>query len=300
MPQMPDKMIPILRNAMRMFRDDNEIMNPIKAERMLMGLSGGIMEHLVESRVKREDVSLHEFKAALLRPSRRLIPGTVLYLHGGGYCTGGLEYATWFGKLIAATVGARTFCPAYRLAPEHPFPAALEDALKAYRYLLERYPEEKITLMGESAGGGLCFALCLKLKEEGLPLPEGVVAASPWTDLTLSGESYESNREKDPSLNREKLVIFADSYARETAPDFPLCSPLFGDLSGLPESRIYVGGHEILLDDSVKMAEALLKAGCAVSLTVAEEMWHVYLFYNLRKFRGHILEIADFLRSKLA
>ena len=163
MPQMPDKMIPILRNAMRMFRDDNEIMNPIKAERMLMGLSGGIMEHLVESRVKREDVSLHEFKAALLRPSRRLIPGTVLYLHGGGYCTGGLEYATWFGKLIAATVGARTFCPAYRLAPEHPFPAALEDALKAYRYLLERYPEEKITLMGESAGGGLCFALFVPL-----------------------------------------------------------------------------------------------------------------------------------------
>lgn len=300
MPQISDKMIPVLRNAMRMFRDDNEIMDPIKMERMLMSFSGSIMEHLVEGRVKREDIFLRECKAALLRPSRRLIPGTVLYLHGGGYCTGGLEYATWFGKLIAATVGARTFCPAYRLAPEHPFPAALEDALKAYRYLLEKYPEEKITLMGESAGGGLCFALCLKLKEEGLPMPAGVVAASPWTDLTLSGESYDYNRDRDPSLNREKLVIFADSYIRETSPDYPLCSPLYGELSGLPDSRIYVGGYEILLDDSLRMASALEQAGCQTTLTVAEEMWHVYLFYNLRKYRGHIQEIADFLRSKLA
>lgn len=291
-------MIPILRGAMRMFRDDNEITDPIKMERLLMGLSGEIMEHFVGHRVKREDIFLHEFKAARLQPSKNQMPGSVLYLHGGGYCTGGLEYATWFGKLIAAAVGARTLCPAYRLAPEYPFPAALEDALKAYRYLLETYPGEKITLMGESAGGGLCYCLCLKLKEEGLPLPEGVVAASPWTDLTLSGASYEYNRDKDPSLNRDKLVIFADSYAREQTN--PLCSPLFGDLRGLPESRIYVGGHEILLEDSVKMQEALEAAGCRVSLTVAEDMWHVYLFYNLRRYRGHILEIADFLRSKLA
>ncbi|MBP3728961.1 MAG: alpha/beta hydrolase [Lachnospiraceae bacterium] len=299
MPQIPDRMIPLLRSTMMLFRDQNEVTDPIKMERLLMGLSGEVMEHFVGGRVKRADRFFGEFKASELTPSKGRIPGSVLYLHGGGYCTGGLEYATWFGKLTAATVGARTLCPAYRLAPENPYPAAVEDALKAYRYLLETYPEEKIVLFGESAGGGLCYALCLKLKEEGLPQPEGIVAASPWTDLTLSGESYGYNKEKDPSLNREKLKLFAESYGAGCLRE-PCCSPLFGDLSGLPESRIYVGGNEILLDDAVWMQKALEGAGCSAVLTVAEEMWHVYLFYNLRKFRGHILEIAEFLRGKLA
>ena len=296
--QIPDSMIPVLRGMIKVFADHGDFTtDPIKRERLLMGFSGEIMEHFVGGRIRREDRYFGVFKAAELTPHKGRIPGNVLYLHGGGYCTGGLEYATWFGKFIAAATGARTLCPAYRLAPEYPFPAALEDALTAYRYLLETYPEEKITLMGESAGGGLCYALCLKLKEENLPQPQGLVALSPWTDLTLSGASYEYNREKDPSLNREKLLIFSESYT--SCPGDPLCSPLFGDLSALPESLIYVGGSEILLEDSRRMQAALEKAGCRVRLTEAENMWHVYLFYNLRKYRDHILEITDFLRGKL-
>lgn len=300
MPQMPDKMIPVLRQTMRVFRDQNEVIDPIRMERMLMGFSGEIMEHFAGRRVCREDLYFGEFKASLLHPERGRIPGSVLYLHGGGYCTGGLEYATWFGKLIAAAVGARTLCPAYRLAPEHPYPAALDDARKAYGWLLEHFPDEKIVLAGESAGGGLCYALCLRLKEEGLPQPAGIAALSPWTDLTLSAPSFLYNREKDPSLNRDKLKLFADSYLADTDPRDPHCSPLFGDLSGLPESILYAGGDEILLEDSVGLEQALRQAGSPVRLTVTEGMWHAYLFYNLRRYRHQVAETADFLREKLS
>lgn len=297
--QLPDKMIPVLRRTLRTFRDRNGSADPIRTERLMMSLSGEVMNHFAGRRIRREEEDLEECRAVCLTPSRDRIPGSVLYLHGGGYCTGGTEYAAWFGKLIAAVTGARTFCPAYRLAPEHPFPAALEDAMAAFRRLREEYPGEKIVLAGESAGGGLCYALCLRLKEEGLAMPAGIAALSPWTDLTLSGASHEHNREKDPSLTREKLQIFADSYAAGTDPRDPLCSPQFGDLSGLPDSMIFAGGDEILLDDAVSLGRALEAAGCRVRLTVAEDMWHAYLFYNLRRHRTHIREAAEFVREKL-
>lgn len=296
--QIPDSMIPVLKRMIKLIADQGDYSaDPIKRERLIMGFTSEIMEHFVGGRIRQRDRDFGLFKAVELTPFRGAIPGNILYLHGGGYCTGGMEYAAWFGKFIAAATGARTLCPAYRLAPESPFPAALEDALATYRFLLENNPDEKIALMGESAGGGLCYALCLKLKEENLPQPEGVVALSPWTDLTLSGESYQYNRERDPSLSYEKLVVFSKSYTDR--PEQPLCSPLFGDLKGLPESLIYVGGSEILLDDSRRMRDALEKAGCRVRLTEAEDMWHVYLFYNLRRYRDHILEISEFLRNSL-
>lgn len=297
--QISDKMIPVLRRVLRTFRDRNGAADPVRTERLMMSLSGEIMKHFAGRRVRREDEDLGGCRAVCLTPSRNRIPGTVLYLHGGGYCTGGTEYAAWFGKLIAAVTGARTYCPAYRLAPEHPFPAAPEDALAAYRRLLEKYPGEKIVLAGESAGGGLCYALCLRLKEEGLPMPDGIAVLSPWTDLTLSGASYAYNREKDPSLTREKLQLFADCYTADADPRDPLCSPQFGELGGLPDSLILAGGDEILLDDARSLAEALEAAGCRARLTVAQDMWHAYLFYNLRRHRPHVREAAEFVREKL-
>ena len=136
------------------------------------------------------------FQGAWIMPKDQRRTGVILYLHGGGYTCGSLEYARGFASTLATECGVRVFCAAYRLAPEHPYPAALEDALESYEYLLKKgYPARQILLCGESAGGGLIYALCLKLKELGRPLPCGLVGISPWTDLTSSGASFETNRD---------------------------------------------------------------------------------------------------------
>lgn len=167
---------------------------------------GELMERKYRSQVILREHAFDRFNAAWIIPKDERREGVILYLHGGGYTCGGLEYASGFGSMLAVQTGARTFCAAYRLAPENRFPAALEDALEAYRYLLDKgYTAGRITLCGESAGGGLCYALCLKLMEAALPLPGGIIAISPWTDLTASGESYSLNRERDPSMSAELL-----------------------------------------------------------------------------------------------
>ena len=226
--------------------------------------------------------AFEQFEGAWVLPRDKRRQGVLLYLHGGGYTCGDLEYATGFGSTLATDCGSRVFCPAYRLAPEHPFPAALEDAVTAYRYLLDKgYPPKKITLCGESAGGGLCYALCLKLKELHLPLPGAILAISPWTDLTASGESYESNRENDPSMTLEQLQFFARCYAKELKN--PLVSPLFGDLTGMPPSLIFVGDDEIMRSDATGLHDRLQSMGCVSQLVVAPERWHGYVLYSLEE-----------------
>lgn len=202
------------------------------------------------------------FPACRISPRNQTPSGRILYLHGGGYTCGGLEYAKGFGSVLASITGAEVLCPAYRLAPEHPFPAGLEDGLTAYKSLLEQ--EGPVVLCGESAGGGLIYALCLLAKTEGLPLPAGLIGISPWTDLTASGSSYETNRDRDPSITLEQLDFFASCYT--TCRDNPLASPLFGDFTGFPPSLLFVGGDEILLDDSRLLHEKLLASGCSSTL----------------------------------
>ena len=197
------------------------------------------------------------FQGAWITPHDQRRTGVILYLHGGGYTCGSLEYAKGFGSTLAAEGGVRVFCAAYRLAPENRYPAALDDALESYQYLLKKgYAAHQILLCGESAGGGLIYALCLKLRELGLPLPCGLIGISPWTDLTESGETYETNREADPSMTKELLEFYAGCYT-DDARD-PLCSPLFGDLEGLPPSLLFVGGDEVMLDDTRRLHEKLL------------------------------------------
>ena len=179
-----------------------------KGQDRIGSLMGFVHRHDVV--VKRHDFD--HFEGAWILPRDKRRQGVILYLHGGGYTCGDLEYATGFGSTLATDYGSRVFCPAYRLAPEHPFPAALEDGLEAYKYLLSKgYAPSKISLCGESAGGGLCYSLCMKLQQEGLPLPGAIVAISPWTDLTASGESYKTNKEVDPSMTLEQLQFFAGS-----------------------------------------------------------------------------------------
>ena len=210
-----------------------------------------------------------------------------------------MEYATGFGSVLAAECGLRTLCIAYRLAPENPYPAALEDALEAYRYLLQKgYHPEQIALFGESAGGGLCYALCLKLRELELPQPGCIIAHSPWTDLTASGESYETNRDIDPSLTREMLDFYADCYTADRK--CPFVSPLLGELKGLPPSLILVGSEEILLSDSKKLHQKLQSAGVHCELVVTPDRWHVYLLYGFDEDKKDYITINRFLNSYIS
>ena len=224
--------------------------------------------------------------------------GIVLYLHGGGYCSGDVRYAKGVGSYIASRFGIRVFAAAYRLAPEYAFPAALDDSLEAYDFLLAQgYDPADIILMGESAGGGLTLALCLALKGRGSPMPAGIVAASPWTDLTASGPSYTDNVKKDPSMSPERLDFFASQYTSDRKN--PLVSPLFGDLKGLPPVLTFVGGDEVMLSDSVLLHEKLLASGVASELHIADGFWHTYLLYGFKENAGDFKKIRAFIHEKL-
>ena len=252
----------------------------LEASRKGQDKLGELMTALHRSEIMTKNHDFQHFQGAWIMPQDQRRGGVVLYLHGGGYTCGSLEYAKGFSSVLAAECGVRVFCAAYRLAPEHRYPAAVEDALEAYQYLLKKgYAGHQILLCGESAGGGLIYALCLKLKELGLPLPCGLIGISPWTDLTGSGKSYEENREVDPSMSPELLQFYAKCYTDDPAD--PLCSPLFGDLSGFPPSLLFVGGDEVMLDDTRMLHQKLVKSGCRSKLIVAPERWHAYVLYCL-------------------
>ncbi len=207
------------------------------------------------------------------QPTSRVI----LYLHGGGYCICSVDTHRGLAGSLALASDARVLLPAYRLAPEHPFPAALEDALAAYRWLLQQgIPARQITIGGDSAGGGLTLATAISLRDAGEPLPGSLVLLSPWTDLTLSGESIRSLKSVDPIFGREGGLSYSPAYVGKENPDNPLISPLFADLHGLPPTLIHVGADEILLDDSTRVEEKMKAAGVKVEIKIWEGMWHVF------------------------
>jgi acetyl esterase/lipase len=207
------------------------------------------------------------------RPGARM-----LYLHGGGYVLGSAEALTNFAGQIAARVGADTFVPNYRLAPEHPFPAAIDDAVAAYRGLVAE-GAERIVVVGDSAGGGLTLALLSILaadKTKGMVQPVGAAAMSPWTDLALTGDSFETRAEADPIFTRGVLQGFADMYLQGQDATQPKASPLYARLGDLPPIRIDVGDDEVLLADSIRYADRVRAAGVEVTLSVWEGMPHVF------------------------
>ena len=261
---------------------------------------GELMSALHKREVLIRDHDFERFQGAWVMPKDERRSGVVLYLHGGGYTCGSLEDAKGFASTLASECGVRVFCAAYRLAPENRFPAALDDALEAYRYLLKKgYGPKQILLCGESAGGGLIYALCLKLKELGMELPCGLIGISPWTDLTGSGASYETNRDNDPSLTQELLEFYAKCYTQN--PTDPLCSPVRGDLTGLPPSLLFAGGDEILLDDARTLHDRLKAAGCRSKLIIAPGRWHAYVLYCLQEnMEQDMEEINRFLTQNLS
>lgn len=219
----------------------------------------------------------------------------ILYLHGGGYVAGGLLYACGFGSVLADRTQRNVLCVAYRLAPEYVFPAALDDALLAYRYLLKSYDPSRIAFVGESAGGGLCYALTLRLKAENLPLPSCIAAISPWTDLTMSGVSSATCR-NDPSLSCESLSMYARLYAGEDTRN-PFVSPLYGELSNMPPSLIFAGSEELLLEDSVRIGRRLNEAGSRCEVHVEPGMWHVYPLFGIHESKAALERINEFIKE---
>lgn len=203
----------------------------------------------------------------------------ILQLHGGGYI-GGMRHAYRSFAGLYNEVGKRysVFTVDYRVAPEYPFPAALIDALDGFEWLLKNgYREEQVIVAGDSAGGGLALAMCLCLKENGRKLPGGIIAMSPWTDMTASGESYQKNFENDPLFGgTEDSMIYNRDYAGEEDLTNPYLSPLFGDYEGFPPMLIQAGSCEMLLSDSVSLANKAKEAGVKVRLSVYDGMFHVF------------------------
>jgi len=225
----------------------------------------------------------------------------VLYLHGGGYTAGSWTCYRHLAWHIAWAARASVLAIDYRLAPEHPFPAALEDAVSAYDWLTaDGANPRQLAVVGDSAGGGLVFGMLLKLRDERHPLPAAAVALSPWTDLALTGPSLQTNARADPMLNPEHLPKQTEYYLAGADPRTPYASPLYGDLTAFPPTLIQVGSDEILLDDAVRMADRLRVAGCDVKLEVWRRMPHVWHLFvpALPEARRGIKRVAAFVQDK--
>jgi acetyl esterase/lipase len=231
------------------------------------------------------DVALQSVDAGGVRGEWSITPEAdprrvLLFLHGGAYIVGGIESHRHLVVQAGRVARVRTLALDYRLAPEHPFPAALDDALAAYRFLLsEGYAPADIVLAGESAGGGLALGALVALRDAGTPLPGCVWLSSPWTDLTMSGESMISKADVDPLIQKPYLIEAASAYLKGADPRTPLASPLFAELAGLPPLLIQVGGAETLLDDSMRLARAAAQANVRVVLETWPDMIHAWTLY---------------------
>lgn len=225
----------------------------------------------------------------------------VFYCHGGGYTCGSLKYARVIASKLAVHTGIPVMSFEYSLAPEHPYPAALEDALVIWNYIMQLgFGAREVIVVGDSAGGNLALELILKLKSQKRILPKGLVLMSPWTDMTMSGETYETCKDIDPLLTKEYIqtcrysfVGLNEKYNEEETkikideadldyanPDF---SPLFADLEGFPPTLIQVGSNEILKSDSIRLYEKLLSLGVPAVLEEYDDAWHVFQMMPLKK-----------------
>lgn len=224
----------------------------------------------------------------------------ILFLHGGGYVSGSLQSHRHMVAQTGREARARTLALEYRLAPEHPFPAAVEDAVAGYGYLLSRgYFAKDIAVSGDSAGGGLTVALLVSLRDSGVPLPACAWCISPWVDLQGTGASMTAKAAVDPMVQQSYLAELAVAYLGGADPRTSLAAPLYADLRGLPPMLIQVGSAETLLDDAVRLAGAAGAADIRVRLEVWPDMIHVWqLFYqHVAAGRRALAEAGAFIRS---
>lgn len=224
--------------------------------------------------------------------------GAILYLHGGAYALGSIKNHREFVARLARACQTRTMAITYRLAPEHPSPAALEDVMVAYRWLLTQGNDPShIIIAGDSAGGGLALATLVALRDAGKTLPAGAVCISPWTDLAMTGRSIQSKAKVDHILDADSLEMYAKYYAGDQDRMSPLISPHYANLAGLPPLLIQVGTDEVLLDDARRCNKNAREAGVDVTLEVWDEMFHVFQLISFlpeaKKAMEHIAEFVS-------
>lgn len=225
----------------------------------------------------------------------------ILYCHGGGYTCGGLGYARILASKLALATGYDVLSFEYRLAPEHPYPAAIEDGMKVWDALmLKGYAAENVVLAGDSAGGNMALEIVLELKKQNRFLPAGLVLMSPWTDMTATSKSYEKHKDNDPILTREYVEHVRKAYAGERE-DYrvPELSPLYGDLEHMPPTIIQVGSNEILRSDSELLFKKLEQNDCVVDLKVYKGAWHVFQQTPIQQAQLALTEINRFIREQI-
>ena len=251
-----------------------------------------------------DDITIDSFEIEHIAADWVTAPGAdqnrvVLYLHGGGYVIGSNVGYRELGSRISRTTGARVCVINYRLAPENPFPAAVDDATMAYRWLLnEGFAPNQIVIAGDSAGGGLALAALLALKDAGDPLPACAVCFSPWTDLEITGDSAKPGAVDDPIVPSEGLSNMTSAYAPNDLRN-PLASPLHGDYVGLPPLLVQVGTREVLLDDAVRVAAKAEAAGVDVTLSIGEGLIHVWQLFAVPESQEALDEMAAFVNERL-
>ena len=220
---------------------------------------------------------LNGLVAAWITPADADADKVILHFHGGGYVIGGINAHIMMCVPMAKSLNIKMLLPDYHVAPENPFPAALEDGLQAYRWLLEQgYKSNNIIISGDSAGGGLALAITLSLRDNNEPLPVAVICISPWADLTLSGESHITNADSDVVLTTDVLKEWASAYTDESNWRNPLVSPIYADFHGFPPLFIQVSDDEVLLDDARRLAEKAQADVVNVTLKIWNGLWHVW------------------------
>ena len=227
----------------------------------------------------------------------------LLYLHGGGYAAGSFATHRLVAEMVAQAAGVRALLPAYRLAPEHRFPAAVDDAIAVYRWLIEEHGADptRVVVAGDSAGGGLTIALAVSARDAGVPLPAALVCVSPWTDLAGTGETMRTKAGIDPCFTPEDLHLQARDYLGDADPTQPLASPLYADLRGLPPLLAQVGEDELLLDDARRLVERAHAAGVDATVEVWPGLWHIFATQGtFPESRQAMQRLGSFLGHRLA
>jgi epsilon-lactone hydrolase len=243
-----------------------------------------------------ETIRIGDITADWISTGTLVLHRALLYLHGGAYALGSHVAYRGFGSRIASSCRARVLVPNYRLTPEHPFPAALEDALQVYEWLSERVASERILLAGDSAGGGLAIATLAALRDSSRPLPRCAVLYSPWTDLACTGNSHQPGAVDDPFFTAEGVRALGRMYAGDQLSD-PRASPLHADLAGLPPMLVFAGSREILLDDATRLVEKAKDAGVEAQLVVGDGLIHAWPVYDLPESRVCIEQSGRFVEK---
>ena len=290
-----------MKSVIKILKENNEKEIKKRVEESRAGLEELALLAPLYKDSKLESVDAGGVPAAWMITPEVAKDRAILYLHGGGYVEGSITSHQDLAQRISKVSKARVLILDYRLAPEHPFPAALEDSVCAYEWLInsEGYNPQNLIIAGDSAGGGLTIATLLKLRDQGVPLPAAAVCLSPWTDLALTGESIKLKLHEDPFVSPDELMFYSRLYLGKTDPKNPFASPLYGNFEGFPPLCIQVGSAEILLDDATRLARRAREAGVEVQLDIWEEMIHVFQAFAVMAPEGTegINKIGEFIKK---